>query len=183
MLEMKLIEHCAPTLADLKTASIFNYRFSDIDTLMEELRVQNRKLNEKGVFIEILKIADTQVLLYVYRKKRLESDLQKEGVWELLSRYGYRDNDFESCLITLKYRLFRYDSFPHEIGLFLGYPLADVTGFIEQGGKNYKYCGSWKVYCDEYEAAKLFARFKKCTAVYRRLFADGRSIMQLTVAA
>ncbi|CVI64967.1 hypothetical protein NDGK_00036 [Clostridiales bacterium CHKCI001] len=186
MLELKMIEHCSPTLAGLKTANIFNYRFSSIDILLEEIQAENQKLNRKGVFIEILKIKDTQVLLYVYRKKRLEYDLKKDGVKILLSKYGYTSEEVEACILKLKSRLSqydRYDSFPHEIGLFLSYPLEDVIGFIEQEGKNYKCRGLWKVYCNECEAVKLFAKFKKCTAVYMRLFTNGRSITQLTVAA
>ena len=48
----------------------------------------------------------------------------------------------------------------------------------------YNFCGgSWKVYCNECEAIKAFARFKKCTSVYVRLWNQGRSVRQLTVAA
>ena len=36
MLENKLIEHCSPTLAGLKTANMFNYRFSSIGMLSRE---------------------------------------------------------------------------------------------------------------------------------------------------
>ena len=36
--------------------------------------------------------------------------------------------------------------FPHEIGLLLGYPPEDVSGFIENGGKNFLCSGYWKVY-------------------------------------
>ena len=183
MLEWELIEHCSPTLAGLKTANIFNYRFSSTDSLLEEIQAENQKLNQKGVFIEVLKIKDTQVLLYVYRKKRLESDLKKDEVKTLLFRYGYKSEEMENCLLELKTRLSESNDFPHEIGLFLSYPLEDVIGFIEQEGKNYKCRGLWKVYCNECETIKLFARFKKCTAVYRKLFTNGRSITQLTVAA
>ena len=56
MLEWKIIEHCSPTLAGLKTANIFNYRFSSTDSLLEEIQAENQKLNQKGVFIEVLKI-------------------------------------------------------------------------------------------------------------------------------
>lgn len=183
MLEAKLVEHCAPTLAGMKTANLFNYRFTSIDTLQEEVRSQNRKLNKKGVFIEILKLSDSQALLYVYRKKRLEEDLKKEGVAQLLSRYGYKDCGAETCLAKLKQRLVDYDCFPHEVGVFLSYPLCDVIGFIEQKGKNCKCCGIWKAYCNEHETMALFAKYKKCTDVYRRVFAKGRTITQLTVAA
>ena len=69
------------------------------------------------------------------------------------------------------------------MGLFLGYPLDDVTGFIEQKGKNYKCCGIWKVYGDEQKTQVIFQKLKKCSEIYQKLFADGRSILQLTVAA
>ena len=74
-------------------------------------------------------------------------------------------------------------AFPHEIGVFLGYPLQDVIGFIENKGMNSKYTGLWKVYGDRDESMKMFAKFRKCTDVYGELWRSGRrSIMQLTVA-
>ena len=64
--------------------------------------------------------------------------------------------------------------FPHEIGIFLGYPLADVTGFINNKGRNCKCIGTWKVYGDASSASKAFARFNKCSDVYNRLWKSGR---------
>lgn len=183
MLELKIVEHCAPTLAGLKTGNLFNYRFSSIDMLHREIQEGSEKLNRKGVFIEVLKISDIHALVYVYRKKKLEADLKKEGVGKLLASCGYVDQRVDGCLEHLKEQFARNECFPHEIGVFLSYPLSDVIGFIEQKGKNCKYCGIWKVYGDEQEALELFQKFKKCTDVYRRIFANGRSITQLTVAA
>lgn len=183
MLEEKIIEYCAPTLAGLKTANMFAYRFSSIDTFLVELRDVRHRIKEKGVDIEVLKCSQFRVLVYVYRRKRLEADLKKTGVWNFLEQYGYHTDDLYSCLEQLKERLQEYDCFPHEIGIFLGYPLLDVIGFIEQGGKNCKCCGIWKVYSNECEARKLFSRFKKCTEVYLRVSARGRTLVQLTVAA
>lgn len=59
VVEKKMIEHCAPTLAGLKTANMFNCRFSSMDTLLEEIQEVNEKLNRKGVFIELLKILES----------------------------------------------------------------------------------------------------------------------------
>ena len=182
-MERKIIEHCAPTLAGLKTANMFNYKFSSKDTLQQELEEGNQSLNKKGVYVEILKIVDNRALIYVYRRKRLQRDLEKEGVLKLLEQYGYSSCNLFECLEFLKTRLQEYDCFPHEIGVFLDYPLHDVIGFIEQGGKNCKCCGIWKVYSNECETKQLFARFKKCTDIYMKVFARGRTLMQLTVAA
>ena len=101
----------------------------------------------------------------------------------LLNNCGYECQEADCCIRKLQERFFENDCFPHEVGLFLGYPLDDVTGFIEQKGKNYKCCGIWKVYGDEEQTRILFRKLKKCSEIYRRLFADGRSILQLTVAA
>lgn len=55
---------------------------------------------------------------------------------------------------------FRKDSFPHEIGLFLGYPLEDVRGFIANKGRNSKYTGEWKVYGNLNTALRLFQSYQ-----------------------
>ena len=54
MLESGLIEHCAPTLAGLKSANLFNYYFDLKRDVFKELREVNQKLNERGVYIEPL---------------------------------------------------------------------------------------------------------------------------------
>ena len=182
-MERKIIEHCAPTLAGLKTANMFNYKFLSMDVLYMELEKANQILNQKGLYVEILKIKECRALIYVYRPNRLQKDLEKAGVDVLLRRYGYSNCRLFACLAHLKERLKEFDCFPHEIGVFLGYPLEDVIGFIEQGGKNCKYCGMWKVYSNECETQQLFTKFKKCTDVYVKVFTEGRTLMQLTVAA
>ncbi len=181
LLEEKIIEHCAPTLAGMKTANMFNYPYTDHRSLYEELDRVNALLAAKDVHIEVLRFTQKNALLYVFRKKKLAADLLRDGVPELLGRYGYRSTQADECLDRLRDRLAESPCFPHEIGVFLDYPLADVTGFIEQGGKNCKCCGIWKVYCNERETLKLFDKFRRCTQVYRRTFAAGRSLSQMTV--
>ncbi len=183
MLEAEIIACCAPTLAGLKTANMFSYKPRRMEELSLELRQANSKLNEKGVFVEVLKAGERRVLLYVYRKGMLETDLRREGATGLLRSCGYENAEPEACIRHLKTRFAGYDGFPHEVGLFLGYPLHDVMGFIEQKGQNYKCTGIWKVYDNEKETQLVFRKLKKCTKIYRRLFENGRSIGKLTVAA
>ncbi|MBQ7128480.1 MAG: DUF3793 family protein, partial [Clostridia bacterium] len=72
--------------------------------------------------------------------------------------------------------------FPHEVGLFLGYPPEDVKGFIENNAKCSKCVGCWKVYGDEEKAKKCFENYKKCTRIYKELYLKGKTIERLTVA-
>jgi hypothetical protein len=73
------------------------------------------------------------------------------------------------------------ESFPHEVGLFLGYPPEDVKGFMEDARRGVKCAGCWKVYGNGEEAVKTFSRYKKCTDIYRKELSKGRSLLQLTV--
>lgn len=181
MIEQYLIRHCSPTLANLKTANLFSVRYESLDKLGAYVEYWNGSLQEKGVTLTVLCANQGMALVYVYRKKKLQEDLGKPGVLSFMRHYGYDKADVDNALCTLKKRFVSCEQFPHEIGLFLGYPLGDVIGFIENAGKNSKCSGCWKVYCNECEALKLFAKFQKCKEVYERLFQNGCSIGQLTV--
>lgn len=182
MFEKYLIEYCSPTLASLKTASLFTYSFDCDEELQIHIDTWNMQLCKTGVRLFVLRKRQNTALIYVYRKAKLEEDLQNPSVISFLSKYGYTDNNPDSVLKRLKSRLSESDDFPHEIGTFLGYPLGDVIGFIKNEGQNCKFVGFWKVYCNECEAVKLFEKFKKCKDVYTRLWSQGRSVLQLTVA-
>lgn len=72
--------------------------------------------------------------------------------------------------------------FPHEIGFFLGYPYEDVLGFIENRGQNYLEVGPWKVYANQNQARRTFARYRRCARIYARAYRCGQSLRRLTVS-
>lgn len=181
MLDKYLIEHCAPTLASIKTANLFSVDANERE-LDEHFDKWREQLKNKGVSMTILHRSEKRVLIYVYRRELLKRDLKKHEVSEFLKIYGYEQRSVEKDIEHLKSRLGRDGEFPHEIGLFLGYPLGDVTGFIENGGRNSKCGGYWQVYCNESETEKLFASFSKCIDIYKQLFDQGKTVSQLTVA-
>ena len=88
MLENKLIEYCAPTLAGIKSASLFSYFCEDGELIREELREVNSLLNERGVYVEALLWREKSVLIYMYRLTHLQRELDQPGARELLSQYG-----------------------------------------------------------------------------------------------
>lgn len=181
ILERSLVEYAAPTLAGLKTASLFCVPM--LDDWQSQVSWWNNFLHEKGLSLQRLRCQEGRVLLYLYRPAQLQRDIQQPGVKEFLAGYGYGEFGTTEAVARLQHRLAQGTGFPHEIGIFLGYPLGDVEGFIRNGGKNCKCCGCWKVYCNELEARKRFAQIDKCRRIYTRLYHQGRSVLQLTVAA
>lgn len=183
LLEKSLIEYCSPTLASIKPANLFSHPFSPEMDLASQLTCLNDQLGEKGISLLLLCRHGNKALIYVYRKALLQADLNRPEVSKFLQAYGYEHMEVDAALNRLKERLNQEGEFPHEIGVFLGYPLGDVVGFIQNGGKNCKCTGCWKVYSNECEAVKLFARYKKCRTMYVQLWQNGRTIWQLTVAS
>ncbi len=189
MSEDLIVRHCAPTLAGLKTGNMFRASFADEGELDAELERLNFILTEKGLRITALRI-DCQVncgkcgiraLMYIYRPGQLQSDLDEEEAKAILSAFGYEDGDHEICIRRLTDRICECEEFPHEVGLFLGYPPEDVKGFIELGGRQSKASGYWKVYGDVDHAQKQFERFSKCTGVYLKCLDRGLPFKKLAV--
>ena len=142
----------------------------------------NEKASAKGLKIKVLCECGQRCLLMLYNKQLLQRLLQDASRRQLLEKWGYsRDMDAEQCLDTLAKRCSGTGGFPHEIGLFLGYPAEDVKGFIEKGAGCCKCCGYWKVYGNEDEAQKTFEQYRKCTRVYCECWGRHGSIGKLTV--
>lgn len=182
MSEELVIQHCSPTLAGLKTGSLFTCPCPSEEEARQDVRRLNRILVPKGLSVLLMRCRKGRALIYVYRPDWLRRDLAREEVCALLERMGYTCLSPDRCLVELTRRLRREADFPHEIGLFLGYPPEDVRGFIEHEGKGYKCLGCWKVYGDPEQAQKRFDLYQRCTESYCRQWSRGMSIGRLTVA-
>lgn len=182
MSDEMIIRHCSPTLAGMKTGNAFSCSYEDKKEVISAVRSLNRRLVSKGVRVIPLKMTANRVLLYIYRPNRLENDLAADEAAKILKEYGYSVKEQAKCVMHLSRRLYESEEFPHEIGLFLGYPPEDVRGFIENRAGGYKCVGDWKVYGDEQSAKKKFDSYKKCTDIYCSQWAEGKSIERLTVA-
>ena len=131
MSEETIIAQCSPTMAGLKTGNLFSERFSNKKEFLNRLRRFNAVLVPRGARLLPLKFEGARVLVYMYRPARLKKDLSNALAVQILSERNYPIEHPEHCLKELIRRLNTNDHFPHEIGLFLGYPPEDVHGFIE----------------------------------------------------
>lgn len=181
MSDYDLILHCAPTLAGLKTANLFTSPAVSDSELNKQIRRINKRIVPFGVRILPLRRMKKKALIYLYRPDRLEQDLSNRKAEEILKKANYPDGRPECRLKELVTRLRYANDFPHEIGLFLGYPPEDVDGFISNQAKEYKCVGCWKVYGDEEAAQKKFAEFKLCTECYCNSRNKGMTLEKLIV--
>ena len=202
--ERKLLAHCSPTIAGLKPANMFTLHlkctqghtaprcaslgFLELSHALESCRA---RLAGQGVRIHVLAQRPASVLLLVYRPQLLGRVLGGPREAAFLVALGYEPADVQACLQHLARRVAVSDqlagaqrtcAFPHEVGLFLGYPFEDVVAFIENGGRGSVACGCWKVYSQERDAAECFCRYKECTRECARRYEQGAALEELAAA-
>lgn len=182
-LQPALIEYASPTLASLKCGSLFSLIPADMQLLKREAAQMSAILAPKGLSLRLIDVGGGRILCYMFRHAQLLTMLSSSREAAFLKELGYSSLSVSDAVDMLCARLAMGGDFPHEVGLFLGYPVEDVIGFIENKGKNCLCCGCWKCYSNACAAQKAFDKFRKCTNVYKRLFACGRSISQLAVAS
>ncbi|WP_044973062.1 DUF3793 family protein [Ruminococcus sp. HUN007] len=159
--DKELSEHTAPALTGIKCANLFTVDKPEqlIGELCEEF---SGRAGRFGLDMKVLCRCGRRTLIYIYHRDILEAWLSRPDVKELLSEYGYSSDDStEHKLKRLSSRI-RFGNFPHEIGAFLGYPVDDVRGFINNKGRNCLLCGTWKVYHEAEKAKLLFKKYGEC---------------------
>lgn len=158
--EQKITYHCAPVLAGVKPSNLVMFSCAECREMWKHLNEYRAELTERGIEIRIFSSAG-RAMIFIYRPTMLEEHLAPTAVQDFLVRHGYeRDVDLKRALDTLAKRIVTSGEFPHEIGIFLGYPLSDVEAFFDYRGKDFLLCGEWKVYSEAEKAARLFALYR-----------------------
>lgn len=131
-LMMQIILHCAPVLKNVKMSSMFTVPAA-------YLKFVRSVFKNTGLKVRCLCQGMGRAVVYVYREQEVQQCLADPRVIAFLHTYGYESTDVDACLNHLSQRVSLSaqgaESYPHEMGIFLGYPLEDVRGFILHEGK------------------------------------------------
>ncbi len=171
----QLAFQCAPFIMGIKPSNLFiigNKGLSDAVRLLER----------GGYSYFVLHSSGLRTALLLYDGKALGELVAAGRTAGFLRGLGYFGTGLLEMLGGCRIRYRQYMSgqrdFPHELGVFLGYPLEDVEGFISNHGKNSLYTSYWKVYHDLPAKLALFeaydeARRELLERVYRGSFPRG----------
>lgn len=177
--EQTLAFHCAPAMAGIKAADLFSWPGPAPDAL-SLIDFFSSGLARTGICLRPLYTAPVRNLILVYRPDCLTAQLARTDVRTLLLRDGYPvEQGLDAMLDSLASRIAQSGDFPHEIGLFLGYPTEDVEGFRQNAGRGFKCSGLWKVYSDVDRAQECFRRYHCCRRALCRRVRSGCPLTQV----
>lgn len=158
--ETQLAIQCAPFIMGLKLSNMFTINSNKMPAL-------NRVLEKLNISYIILKENNGKIMLFLYDRYELCCYMSNAIVQHTLKKLGYKQFDVEYLLCRFKERYSSYmdtkQKFPHELGFFLGYPVEDVLGYLDNNGENSLFTGYWKVYSDVEGKQKLFRSYEMAT--------------------
>ena len=172
----KVLEDVTVTLERGRVHGFVGRNGSGKTVLLKCIAGLSRRFAKKGFAFKLLREDKDRLLVYICHRGRLEAYLFLPEVRAFLKKFGYTYSSAGEALEQLEGRM--NGEFPHEIGVFLGYPLADVCGFLRDPN-GCILCGCWKVYANADEAAKTFERFRRCSACICLHLQRGRSLSQI----
>lgn len=174
-IETQIALQCAPLLSGLKISNLFNVS-------KEQISMVKNLFCGTNISYYILAEQQDTVALFLYQKEELLAYISKKEVSTLLKQYGYEGGYVELSLSLLakRYQAYILDQaeFPHEMGLFLGYPVEDVIGFIEHEGRECLGVGYWKVYKNMPQKKKVFEQFERAKEWMVVLISNGIDLME-----
>lgn len=177
-LGFQVVLQCAPFLKRLKVSCVItvdSQLYTALGELFDGLGIEYHMLSESG----------GRCLVLFYRPEETEAYLNRPEVRSLIREYGYGSMDLTEMLERLSKRVEECEEkglgFPHEIGAFLGYPIGDVRGFIQNKGKDSLMTGYWKVYGNVSAAKMIFNKYDRAKDCAVNEFLTGKSIREIVL--
>lgn len=175
-----LMLECAEVLAGVKPAnliSLVNRNQLCGRNLYQLWQNHHEELTTRlaGLTILVLQNKERALLLLCYNSDQLERHLSHAGIRTLLHKAGYEaDASTEALLAELKRRTTNNDAFPHEIGLFIGYPAKDVAAFMGLIKLPFACQCLWKIYGNPEQSLGLAEQFRGCRQRMGEILATGK---------
>lgn len=172
------IHHLAPTFCGIKPSSLFTLAKNDFSD--SDFRYWKNLLKKQNLSLVAFESSSGRWVIFAYNFIWLRQILSDSVIQAYL-----RGKEYSNPMHTLQTikdlldRLKKKSGFPHEIGIFLGYPFEDVIHFEENQGRNCKYCGYWKSYCNPEEAKRCCNQYKCCSQMCKQWFEEGLSVPQI----
>jgi len=163
-----LMLECSEVLAGVKPANLIS--------LVNRTRPCGRNLHQlwhthhneiaarlTDLSFTVLQTRERALLLFCYNRDNLEHHLAHQGIRVLLEKAGYDTSLTSNALLAELCRRFENSAaFPHEIGLFIGYPAKDVAAFMGLVNLPFSCQGPWKIYGNPVQSLCLAEQYRCC---------------------
>ncbi|QZY55367.1 DUF3793 family protein [Crassaminicella profunda] len=164
-----LVQILGPVILGAKPSEILSFPSHD-KTLNEKINKINHYFgNCKKISFKIFHFNHKSTKILFYKPVSLDGVLRDFKNAKFLKSIGYpKEYNLELYLNHMIEKIIQ-GTIPDEIGLFLGYPLKDVLGFMGHPSLKLTKVNGWRVYGDATLSDKTYDEFLKAKAQIKNL--------------
>ena len=154
-----LLEALGPVILGSKPCEILNISSKDLNRYKKIKDIKDFFNGCSKLSYETIELEDGSTRVLFINEEALKQTLDNKKCINFLKYLGYpKEYELDTYIKNLIEKLQTKD-FPHEIGIFLGYPLKDVLGFMGYGNYTLSKIKYWKVYGDTEISDKVYNKF------------------------
>ncbi|MCT4662864.1 MAG: DUF3793 family protein [Tissierellales bacterium] len=151
-----LVNLLSPVIFGQKPSEIISIPKSNFESI-EEIQAHFSACSK--IKFKVIDFSQYSYKVFFFHPSKLESTLKNKSNLIFLSKLGY-SSSFEKILCELFLKI-SFGNIPDEIGVFLGYPLKDVIGFIGHPSLPYVKTQAWRIYGNPRLSDQLYSQFVK----------------------
>ncbi|WP_432662884.1 DUF3793 family protein [Wukongibacter baidiensis] len=164
-----LVEILGPVLMGSKPAELLSFPKHEKQLLRKIDSIEKHMGKCKRVTYRLFKNKSGSIKVLFYNPKSLDTSLQEYRNMRFLKNLGYPSKyGLDEYLQIIIDKMITGD-IPHEIGVFLGYPLKDIIGFIGHPSLKLTKVNGWRVYGDPRLSDKRLNEFIEAKNKVRKL--------------
>lgn len=156
-----LLETLGPVIIGSKPAELISLSYQDA-ALAEKLKKIDGCIGKcRKICYEVFTYKNSSIKVLFYNPISLSEQLSDHRNRRFLAGFGYAEHySLKECLIHLIGKI-EDGCIPSEIGVFLGYPLKDIMGFIGHPSLKLTKVNGWRVYGDPKVSDIRFMEFSQ----------------------
>lgn len=161
------IAKLGPVIIGSKPIHIYSFSNRSDDSIKTINILNDHFKNCRKIKYEIFKCRDNSIKMMFFNPIALNTIFQIPENMEFLQSLGYPyAYSMHTYLYHLVEKMIRCEGY-NEIGVFLGYPLKDVMGFMGFSNLRLTKVNGWKIYGDPTESDEKFIRFISNEELFR----------------
>ncbi len=158
--EINIMMRLGPTLLGEKPMHIFCFKkdFKFLNELLEDIKMLFN--NHPYIGYHFVYSNNDSIKIVIFNNLSMQSLLNNKRITKFLEMRGYNRNlTIKDYMSNLCDNLME-NKLPKEYGVFFGYPLKDVIGFIGHPSLKHSKTDGWRMYGDTTESDMILQKFK-----------------------
>ncbi|MDQ7092325.1 DUF3793 family protein [Desulfosporosinus sp. PR] len=157
---IRLLDLIGATILGVKPAELLNIPVNEGETKNSPWEECRAFLGlEKSIEFREIKTKNERIQVLFYHCASLDKTLRSKANLKFLRQIGYPEPYSLEVYVDFLVKRLNQGDFPHEVGIFLGYPLKDVLGFIGHPSLRLVKTQGWKIYGNEKLSVNKYQSF------------------------